>query len=91
MHNDDSTAAESNLELLRIGENVRQLRKSKGMSCRALSEVSKVSERHLAQLEMGREISQLSCCPVYQGPGDTAFSLVWAGAEFGEYGNRVDQ
>ncbi len=54
MHNDDSTAAESNLELLRIGENVRQLRKSKGMSRRALSEVSKVSERHLAQLETGK-------------------------------------
>lgn len=41
-------------ELIRLGSTVRKLRGAKGMSRKALSTVSRVSERHLAQLETGK-------------------------------------
>lgn len=47
------TASNDNLFLVRIGDNVREARTRTGLSRRALSEASEVSERYLAQLESG--------------------------------------
>lgn len=54
MDDSDKPSLDSQQELILLGDTVRRLRKAKGMSRRALSEVSHVSERHLAQLETGK-------------------------------------
>ncbi|NNE37519.1 MAG: helix-turn-helix transcriptional regulator [Gammaproteobacteria bacterium] len=53
-HSREDIDIDNQRELIRLGNTVRRLRKDKGMSRRALSEVSHVSERHLAQLETGK-------------------------------------
>lgn len=54
MPNGEDNANQQRQELIRLGKTVRQLRGAKGMSRKALSDVSHVSERHLAQLETGK-------------------------------------
>ncbi len=50
---DEPAAFERPIELQALGERVRALRARKGISRRALSRVAGVSERHLANLELG--------------------------------------
>jgi len=50
---DRSTKPSSEEFLLRLGSCVRDLRNRRGMSRKLLAQESKVSERHLAQLETG--------------------------------------
>jgi len=54
MPSSEDNEKQQHQELIRLGSIVRQLRRAKGMSRKALSEVSHVSERHLAQLETGK-------------------------------------
>src|SRR5215470_4054556 len=70
-----------------LGERVRSLRARKGMTRRALALASGVSERHLANLEVGagnvsvlvlRQIAQALGCPLAEMLGDeTAASPEW--------------
>ena len=73
--------------LVALGERVRSLRARKGMTRRALSIASEVSERHLANLELGvgnasilvlRQIAQALDCDLAELLGDeTATSPEW--------------
>src|SRR5215472_3440580 len=73
--------------LVTLGERVRSLRARKGMTRRALSLASEVSERHLANLELGvgnasilvlRQIAQALDCELAELLGDeTATSPEW--------------
>jgi len=73
--------------LVALGERVRSLRARKGMTRRALSLASEVSERHLANLELGvgnasilvlRQIAQALDCELAELLGDeTATSPEW--------------
>jgi len=73
--------------LAALGERVRSLRARKGMTRRALALASGVSERHLANLEVGagnvsvlvlRQIAQALGCPLAEMLGDeTAASPEW--------------
>jgi XRE family aerobic/anaerobic benzoate catabolism transcriptional regulator len=73
--------------LVALGERVRSLRARKGMTRRALALVSSVSERHLANLELGvgnasvlvlRQIANALGCPLAEMLGDeTAASPEW--------------
>lgn len=73
--------------LVALGERVRSLRARKGMTRKTLSAVSEVSERHLANLELGvgnpsvtvlRQISQALGCSLAELLGDeTASSPEW--------------
>src|SRR5262245_62025356 len=73
--------------LLALGDRVRSLRARKGMTRRALALASGVSERHLANLEVGtgnvsvlvlRQIAQALGCPLAERLGDeTAASPEW--------------
>ena len=73
--------------LVALGERVRSLRARKGMTRRALSIASEVSERHLANLELGvgnasvlvlRHIAQALDCELAELLGDeTAASPEW--------------
>ncbi|NLD70591.1 MAG: helix-turn-helix transcriptional regulator [Limnobacter sp.] len=70
-----------------LGERVRSLRARKGMTRRALAQASEVSERHLANLELGvgnasilvlRQIARALDCPLAELLGDeTATSPEW--------------
>ncbi|HTT11187.1 MAG TPA: helix-turn-helix transcriptional regulator [Burkholderiaceae bacterium] len=73
--------------LVALGERVRSLRARKGMTRRALSVASDVSERHLANLELGvgnasilvlRQVAQALDCQLAELLGDeTAASPEW--------------
>ena len=73
--------------LVALGERIRSLRARKGMTRRALANASSVSERHLANLELGvgnafvlvlRQIAQALGCPLAEMLGDeTAGSPEW--------------
>jgi XRE family aerobic/anaerobic benzoate catabolism transcriptional regulator len=73
--------------LIALGERVRSLRARKGMTRRALSVASEVSERHLANLELGvgnasilvlRQVAQALDCELAELLGDeTATSPEW--------------
>lgn len=73
--------------LVALGERVRSLRARKGMTRRALSLASDVSERHLANLELGvgnasvlvlRQVAQALDCQIAELLGDeTATSPEW--------------
>jgi XRE family aerobic/anaerobic benzoate catabolism transcriptional regulator len=73
--------------LVALGERVRSLRARKGMTRRALSLASEVSERHLANLELGvgnasvlvlRQVAQALDCQLAELLGDeTATSPEW--------------
>src|SRR5690606_7292518 len=70
-----------------LGERVRSLRARKGMTRRALAQASEVSERHLANLELGvgnasilvlRQVARALDCPLAELLGDeTAASPEW--------------
>src|SRR5690606_15787707 len=70
-----------------LGERVRSLRARKGLTRRALAQVSEVSERHLANLELGvgnasilvlRQVAQALDCTLAELLGDeTATSPEW--------------
>lgn len=82
---DDST--ERDPFLVALGERVRSLRARRGMTRRALAQASEVSERHLANLELGvgnasvlvlREVARALGCPIAELLGDeTAGSPEW--------------
>jgi XRE family transcriptional regulator, aerobic/anaerobic benzoate catabolism transcriptional regulator len=73
--------------LVALGERVRSLRARKGMTRRALSIASEISERHLANLELGvgnasilvlRQVAQALDCELAELLGDeTATSPEW--------------
>jgi XRE family aerobic/anaerobic benzoate catabolism transcriptional regulator len=73
--------------LAALGERVRSLRARKGMTRRALAALSAVSERHLANLELGsgnasvlvlRQIAEALDCPLVEMLGDeTTRSPEW--------------
>lgn len=73
--------------LVALGERVRSLRARKGMTRRALAVASAVSERHLANLELGvgnasalvlRQVAQALACSIAEILGDeTAASPEW--------------
>ncbi|MBV9950297.1 MAG: helix-turn-helix domain-containing protein, partial [Myxococcales bacterium] len=73
--------------LAALGERVRSLRARKGMTRRSLAEASRVSERHLANLELGvgnasvlvlRQVAQALGCHLAEILGDeTAASPEW--------------
>jgi XRE family aerobic/anaerobic benzoate catabolism transcriptional regulator len=90
---DDATTAAERLEperdpfLVALGERVRALRARKGMTRRALSLASEVSERHLANLELGvgnasvlvlRQVAMALGCQLAELLGDeTTASPEW--------------
>jgi XRE family transcriptional regulator, aerobic/anaerobic benzoate catabolism transcriptional regulator len=81
------TAEKRESFLVSLGEHVRSLRARKGMTRRALAQASDVSERHLANLELGvgnasilvlRQVSQALGCSLAELLGDeTAGSPEW--------------
>ena len=81
------TAEERDPFLVALGERVRSLRARKGMTRRALASASTVSERHLANLELGsgnasvlvlRQIAKALGCSLAEMLGDeTAGSPEW--------------
>jgi len=80
-------AAERDAFLVALGERVRTLRARKGLTRRALAAESEVSERHLANLELGqgnasilvlRQVADALGCPLAELLGDeTAGSPEW--------------
>ncbi|MCX7901836.1 MAG: helix-turn-helix transcriptional regulator [Burkholderiaceae bacterium] len=83
----DAAADRRDSFLVALGERVRSLRARKGMTRRQLAEASQVSERHLANLELGvgnasilvlRQVAQALDCPLAELLGDeTATSPEW--------------
>src|SRR5262245_25622105 len=81
------TGEERDPFLAALGERVRSLRARKGMTRRALASASQVSERHLANLELGmgnasilvlRQIAQALGCALEEMLGDeTSASPEW--------------
>src|SRR5579872_4241375 len=49
-----ASSCDSDVYLRRLGERVRTLRNQRGMTRKALAQHARVSERYLAQLEVGR-------------------------------------
>lgn len=84
---EDTVADARDPFLVALGERVRSLRARKGMTRRALSLASDVSERHLANLELGvgnasvlvlRQVAQALDCQLAELLGDeTATSPEW--------------
>src|SRR4051812_39606523 len=84
---DGQRDAERDPFLVALGERVRGLRARKGMARRALSIASDVSERHLANLELGvgnasilvlRQVAQALGCQLAELLGDvTTASPEW--------------
>lgn len=80
-------AAEREPFLVALGERVRTLRARKGLTRKALSQGAGVSERHLANLELGlgnasilvlRQVAQALSCPLAELLGDeTTASPEW--------------
>jgi len=89
VHLSSTSAAEEERDpfLASLGERVRSLRARKGMTRRALAVASRVSERHLANLELGvgnasvlvlRQVAQALGCTLAEMLGDeTAGSPEW--------------
>ena len=83
----DVVAAQRDPFLLALGERVRSLRARKGMTRKMLARASEVSERHLANLELGvgnasilvlRQVARALDCPLAELLGDeTAGSPEW--------------
>jgi len=83
----DSGEEERDPFLIALGERVRSLRARKGMTRRVLAHESRVSERHLANLELGlgnasilvlRQVAQALGCALAELLGDeTAASPEW--------------
>lgn len=83
----EGDAPERDPFLAALGERVRSLRARKGMTRRALALASDVSERHLANLELGvgnasilvlRQVAQALSCPLAELLGDeTTASPEW--------------
>lgn len=90
LHADESASNHGDRDpfLMTLGERVRAARARKGMARRALSEASGVSERHLANLELGtgnasimvlRQIAKALSCQLAELTGDEAApSVEWA-------------
>jgi len=82
-----SETADRDPFLQALGERVRSLRARKGMTRKALARASEVSERHLANLELGvgnasilvlRQVARALDCPLAELLGDeTAASPEW--------------
>ena len=83
----DSTSRDSNPYLGALGERVRGARSRRGMTRKALSQATGVSERHLANLESGRgnvsvlvlkQVAEALDCPLAELVGDfTTASPDW--------------
>lgn len=83
---DRAPEAERDPFLTALGERVRSLRARRGMTRRALSTASGVSERHLANLELGvgnasvlvlRQVAVALGCPLAELLGDETTSPEW--------------
>jgi len=57
-----TSAQQESAYLARLGDRVRAWRNENGVTRKVLAQSSGVSERYLAQLEVGEAISRSCCC-----------------------------